>query len=81
LSGTGSSGVAGGLEQRFRVGPVGLVAVTVAGDIAGVQQRDAVAEPTDLAAPVESRPARLDQDFGGLVRGGAPGLGSAGGAH
>jgi hypothetical protein len=40
------------LEQRGHIGSIGLVAVAVAGDVRRMEQRNVVADPTELPAPV-----------------------------
>jgi hypothetical protein len=61
--------VAGGFEQGLGVGPVGLVAVAIAGHVPRMQERDPMPQLLELAAPVMGRAAGLQQHLGGGVLG------------
>ena len=61
--------VAGRLENRLGVGPIGLVTVAVAAHIGWWQQQHGVAQRLELAAPVVSRPTRFHQNLDRLVLG------------
>jgi hypothetical protein len=57
--------LASGLEEGFGVGPVRLVALTVASHMGGREQGDLVAERLELASPVMSRATGFHQDVSG----------------
>ena len=54
-------------EHRLRVGPIGLVAVTVTGDVTGMEQRHPVAEPLAFPSPVMGRAAGLEHHLDGRL--------------
>ena len=58
--------VPGGLQERLGVGPIGLVAVPVAGHVGGWQEPNLVAELLERASPVVAGAAGFEKDRGGL---------------
>ena len=61
--------VPGRLEQRLGIGAIGLVAITVAGDVRRVQELDLMTVPCSFPPPVVGRATGLEQHLGGRLGG------------
>jgi hypothetical protein len=65
FDGDGRDGlVASGFEEGLGIGPVGLVALAIAGHVSGGQQSHGVAEGLELPAPVVGGAAGFHEDAG-----------------